>query len=119
MAMSASGKQNTVPASFQSYLVSMSTKQSSSTTQYDTVASHCAQRGFRPRQSVSVISSSAVPSFLPYCFSTSSQVNSDSMPQRSSFQNVQPSNVQHFRFHLFDGLANNSNSHTVFASSSL
>ena len=62
MAMLSSGKQNTVPASIESYLVLMSTQQSTSTTQYVTVASHptshCAQLGLRPRQSVSAISTS-------------------------------------------------------------
>ena len=57
-AMSSSGDQNAVPASFQSYVVPISTQQSSSTTQYESLASYYAQAEVRPLQSVDALSSS-------------------------------------------------------------
>ena len=88
----------------------MSTQQSSSTSQYESLAFYYAQVGVRPRQSVNSLSSSEplsasvnvvtassgmqsfstgtpAPSFLPYRLPTSGQANSDSLSQRSSFQN--------------------------------
>ena len=56
--MSTIGQQNIVPDSFQNFMVPISTQQSSSTAQYDSVASHYAQLGVGPRQSVIVVSSS-------------------------------------------------------------
>ena len=129
--MLSKGKQNTVPASFQSYLVSMPTQPLlHNVTVASHPTSHCAQLSLRPHQSVSVVSTSEplssgvnvltassgmcqvfstrtqVPSFLLYRMPTSSQVNlvCVSEVKFSEF----PVNVQNFRFLLFGGLANHS-----------
>ena len=77
--MLTSGEQNTVGTSFQNYMVPIPMQQSNSTKHYDTMASYYAQRGVRPRQSVSVISSSE-----PFSSSVNVLTASSGMPSFSA-----------------------------------